>query len=194
MMAAVMKHVRGKLRGLLLVAAPILMAVAGACSSAGSPSASAPTTAPAQDFVAQPADFTSLRDMTTVRGFFVDNHLGHLDEAVAVANNPDGGVYPVGTIIQLVPQEAMVKRAAGFDPATNDWEFFTLEVSAQGTDHRHPGRRRGDQPLRGQQLRRLPPESRAQVGLRLRAGPWLRAAPDRRRRHRRHTARGPSAG
>ena len=133
MMAAVMKHVRGKLRGLLLIAAPILIAVAGACASGGSPSASPPTTAQAQDFVAQPADFVSLRDMTTVRGFFVDNRLGHLDEALAVANNPDGGVYPVGTVIQLVPQEAMVKRAPGFDPATNDWEFFTLDVSAQGT-------------------------------------------------------------
>jgi hypothetical protein len=42
-------------------------------------------------------------------------------------------VYPVGTIIQLVPQEAMVKRAPGFDPASNDWEFFALEVSPTGT-------------------------------------------------------------
>ena len=52
-----------------------------------------------------------------------------LDYMKQCANNPDGGVYPVGTVIQLVPQEAMVKRAAGFDPATNDWEFFSLDVS-----------------------------------------------------------------
>jgi hypothetical protein len=132
-MAAVMMQVMGKLRGLLLVAAPMLIAVAGACSSAGRPDAAPPTTAPTQDFVAQSVDFVNLHNMTTVRGFFVDNRLGHLDEAVAVANNPDGGVYPVGTVIQLVPQEAMVKRAAGFDPATNDWEFFSLDVSVQGT-------------------------------------------------------------
>ena len=27
----------------------------------------------------------------------------------------------------------MVKREAGFSPATNDWEFFELEVSPEGT-------------------------------------------------------------
>jgi hypothetical protein len=71
--------------------------------------------------------------MTKVRGFFIDNRLGHLDEALAVANSPKGGRYPVGTIIQLLPQEAMVKRRKGFDAATNDWEFFSLGVSSQGT-------------------------------------------------------------
>ena len=44
-------------------------------------------------------------------------------------NSPDGGTYPVGTIIQLVPQEAMVKRRAGWNPGSNDWEFFSLDVS-----------------------------------------------------------------
>jgi hypothetical protein len=39
----------------------------------------------------------------------------------------------VGTILQLVPQEAMVKRATGFSPSTNDWEFFSLDVSSTGT-------------------------------------------------------------
>jgi hypothetical protein len=39
----------------------------------------------------------------------------------------------VGTIIQLVPQEAMVKRRAGWNPATQDWEFFSLDVGAAGT-------------------------------------------------------------
>jgi hypothetical protein len=32
-----------------------------------------------------------------------------------------------------------VKRAPGFDPASNDWEFFNLEVSAQGTTIRARG-------------------------------------------------------
>jgi mono/diheme cytochrome c family protein len=27
----------------------------------------------------------------------------------------------------------MVKRAPGYSPATNDWEFFSLDVSATGT-------------------------------------------------------------
>ncbi|MFL6243354.1 MAG: hypothetical protein ACJ73V_10070 [Acidimicrobiia bacterium] len=86
-----------------------------------------------QDFVAQANDFRNLHTMTPVRGFFVDNLLGHLDEALAVANSPRGGTYPVGTIIQLVPQEAMVKREKGFSPATRDWEFFFLSVSPAGT-------------------------------------------------------------
>jgi hypothetical protein len=58
---------------------------------------------------------------------------GHLDEAVAVAESDEGGTYPVGTIIQLIPQEAMVKRAPGFDPDSNDWEFFTLDPTPAGT-------------------------------------------------------------
>jgi hypothetical protein len=51
-----------------------------------------------------------------------------------VANSPNGGVYPVGTIVQLVPQEAMVKRRRGWNPETHDWEFFFLATSATGTE------------------------------------------------------------
>jgi hypothetical protein len=81
----------------------------------------------------QANDFVNIHDMTPVRGFFIDNRLGHLDEALAVADDPKGGTYPIGTVIQLVPQEAMVKRAPGFDPKSNDWEFFALDVTPQGT-------------------------------------------------------------
>jgi len=85
------------------------------------------------DFDATPADFVHLDDMTRVRNLFISNPLGQLDEAVAVAESPTGGVYPVGTIIQLVPQEAMVKRRAGFLPEFADWEFFELEATPEGT-------------------------------------------------------------
>lgn len=88
---------------------------------------------PAEDFVAQASDFDCLKDWTKVRAFRVANGLGKLDAALAVANAPDGGTYPVGTILQLVPTEAMVKRGAGFSPETRDWEFFALTVSAEGT-------------------------------------------------------------
>ena len=81
----------------------------------------------------QAADFTNIHRMTEVNGHFIANRLGHLDQALAVARSRKGGRYPVGTLIQLVPQEAMVKRRAGFDPATKDWEFFFLDVSPQGT-------------------------------------------------------------
>jgi hypothetical protein len=125
----------------LLVAIPVVAALIAACGSSGGDDPSAgsgepsttPTTEP-EDLVMQAEDFVNLQDMTPVRGFFIDNRLGHLDEALAVADDPEGGgEYPVGTIIQLIPQEAMVKRAEGFDAGSNDWEFFSLEVSASGT-------------------------------------------------------------
>ena len=77
--------------------------------------------------------FRCLNDMTPVRHFYVDNLLGNVAETVAVANSADGGTYPEGAVVQLVPAEVMVKREAGFNPATNDWEFFELNVSPEGT-------------------------------------------------------------
>ena len=106
----------------------------GAAPSASRPAASATTGRPVstEDYAATAADFRSLKTMTKVRGFFVDNRRGHLAAAVAIAKANTGGVYPVGTILQLVPQEAMVKRRAGWNAATNDWEFFFLDVTKAG--------------------------------------------------------------
>jgi hypothetical protein len=130
----------GALKRAVFVAVPLVLALIAACSSGDDDTAAdaredetTTTTAP-EDIVLEAADFTNIHDMTAVRGFFVDNKLGHLDEALAVANDTEGGgAYPVGTIIQLVPQEAMVKRAPGFDPDSNDWEFFVLDATADGT-------------------------------------------------------------
>lgn len=77
--------------------------------------------------------FRCITDMTPVRGFYVDNLLGDVDATVAVANDLRGNRFPPGSVVQLVPQEAMVKREPGFSPATNDWEFFFLQVSPEGT-------------------------------------------------------------
>ena len=79
------------------------------------------------------ASFRCMRQMAQVRHFYVDNLLGNVMDTVKVANDPKGAVYPAGSVVQLVPTEAMVKREAGFSPATGDWEFFELEVSEQGT-------------------------------------------------------------
>lgn len=79
------------------------------------------------------ASFSCIRDMTPVRGFYVGNLLGHTEATLKVANSTTGGVYPVGSVVQLVPTEAMVKREPGYNPATKDWEFFELDVSAAGT-------------------------------------------------------------
>ena len=78
-------------------------------------------------------DFVCLTEMTPVRGFFVDNLLGDLDATLAVANSTDGGIYPVGSVVQLVPTEVMVKRESGFNQITKDWEFFELDVSEKGS-------------------------------------------------------------
>jgi hypothetical protein len=118
----------------VLVAIPVAVAlVAGCASGSGDDDAATTTTTEPEDVVVEADDFSALADMTPVRGFFIDNVAGHLDEAVAVAESDEGGTYPVGTIIQVIPQEAMVKRAPGFDPDSNDWEFFTLDVTAAGT-------------------------------------------------------------
>jgi hypothetical protein len=81
------------------------------------------------------ADFDCLQggEWTTVGVSRFKNVLGHTAEMLAVAQSADGGVYPVGTIIQLVPQEASVKRAKGYSPQSNDWEFFTLDPSSGTT-------------------------------------------------------------
>lgn len=106
-----------------------------ACGGADAPKGAglSSTTRRAEDLDMQAEDFVNLQTMTPVGNHFVANRLGHLDEALEIARSPKGGRYPVGTIIQLVPQEAMVKRRAGWNPATNDWEFFFLDVSPEGT-------------------------------------------------------------
>src|SRR4051812_987484 len=119
--------------GVGLVACVLTLLVAlGGCEASGSTAPKAPPKV-AEDLVMQAGDFTNLHDMTKVRGFYVDNRLGHLKQTLAAANSERGGTYPVGTILQLVPQEAMVKRRTGFDPATKDWEFFFLTTDGTGT-------------------------------------------------------------
>ncbi len=77
--------------------------------------------------------FSCIREMTPVRHFYVDNLLGDIDSTLAVANNPKGAIYPVGSVVQLVPTEVMVKRESGTSPATGDWEFFELTVNESGS-------------------------------------------------------------
>lgn len=83
--------------------------------------------------------FNCMRDMTKVRGFYVGNLKGDLAGTLAVANSADGGKYPEGSVVQLVPGEVMVKHGEGFSPATKDWEFFELDVSAEGSKIRKRG-------------------------------------------------------
>ncbi len=79
------------------------------------------------------ASFGCINEMTKVRSLFVSNLLGNLKGTLAIAKSIDGGEYPAGSVVQLVPTEVMVKRRKGFNIATKDWEFFELSVSKEGS-------------------------------------------------------------
>jgi len=83
--------------------------------------------------------FRCITAMTPVRQFYVDNLRGDLAATLAAAKSATGAVYPPGSVIQLIPGEAMVKREKGFNVATRDWEFFELDVSKDGTQIRKRG-------------------------------------------------------
>ena len=79
--------------------------------------------------------FSCIRDWTKVRNTYIKHaDPEKLKEAVRIFKNsvPDKE-YPVGTFLQLLPNEAMVKHSRQNFPGTNGWEFFDLDLSADGT-------------------------------------------------------------
>lgn len=88
-------------------------------------------TKPATKVVVTDATFSCIRNLKPVRGYYVGNVLGNVEASVKAAEA--SGKYPLGSVVQLVPTEAMVKREAGYNAATNDWEFFELAVSKTST-------------------------------------------------------------
>jgi hypothetical protein len=87
-----------------------------------------------EDYSPTPADFDCLKnsEWTIVGVSRYKNVLGHGAAMLAAARSATGGTFPVGTFVQLVAGEAMVKRGQGYSPASDDWEFFTLNTSASG--------------------------------------------------------------
>jgi hypothetical protein len=79
------------------------------------------------------ASFKCLHEMKQVGTMYVDNLLGNLDSTLAIAKAANGGTFPPGSVVQLLPGEAMVKLEKGANPATNDWKFFVLDLSAEGS-------------------------------------------------------------
>ena len=106
----------------------ILLPMLGACANF----------ATAEGLAVDSQTFDCIRNMTPVRGFFVSNLKGDIEGTLAVAN-AGSGIYPPGSIVQLVPTEVMVKHGEGFSPATKDWEFIELDVSAEGSTIRTRG-------------------------------------------------------
>ncbi|HEX5006010.1 MAG TPA: hypothetical protein VFV70_02790 [Hyphomonadaceae bacterium] len=122
--------------------AAIAIAFVTACAGSGnspalaadSTGAAAPAAKPAMTKVdITDASFGCIRDLKSVRGFYVGNLLGDINGTLAAANSASGAAYPVGSVVQLVPGEAMVKHGKGFNAATNDWEFFELDVQPAAT-------------------------------------------------------------
>jgi hypothetical protein len=75
--------------------------------------------------------FKCITQMTKVRHFYVDNLLGNLDETLDVAIEGRGD-YPEGSVVQVMPNEVMVKQQKGYNPATRDWEFFWIDLDKNG--------------------------------------------------------------
>lgn len=97
--------------------------------------------ASAQDLTVSEQTFGCILDWPKVRNTrFKHSDPEKLKEAMRIFRDsvPDQQ-YPVGTILQLVPSEAMVKHPHEKFPKTNGWEFFALDVSEAGTKIRDRG-------------------------------------------------------
>jgi hypothetical protein len=89
--------------------------------------------ATAEDLDMQLGDFASIQGLTMVSAGYSLVNKNHMTDALAVANSATGGKFPVGTII-LNPgangttiKEYSVKRRAGFNATTDDWEYFRVQ-------------------------------------------------------------------
>lgn len=96
---------------------------------------SMPASAASQDVTITEQSFGCILDWPKVRNTrFKHADPEKLKEAMRILRDsvPDKE-YPVGTILQLVPFEAMVKHPREKFPTSNGWEFFALDVSEKGT-------------------------------------------------------------
>src|ERR1700728_1979282 len=89
----------------------------------------------ADDLVVTEKSFGCVLNLPKVRNTRIQNpDPEKLREAIRIFRDsvPDKE-YPKGTILQLIPTEAMVKHDRAAFPNTNGWEFFALKVSSDGT-------------------------------------------------------------
>ncbi len=89
------------------------------------------------EFVATARDFRCLDEFAAVPGKsfrIYHRNAKKLARAIRIAAlDLRHRRYPVGTIVQVFPFEAMVKRGGGFNPDGGGWEFFNLKVRPGGT-------------------------------------------------------------
>jgi hypothetical protein len=89
----------------------------------------------ADDIAVSEQSFRCINDWPKIRNTYMYNaDPEKLKEAIRIFRDSVSDTqYPVGTILQLIPTEAMVKHSRGTFAKSNDWEFFSLDVSAAGT-------------------------------------------------------------
>jgi hypothetical protein len=89
------------------------------------------------EFIARAKDFQCIKAGAPVAGKkFVIFHKNpkKLARAIRIAESGKPHKhYPEGTIIQVFPDEAMVKRGGGFNPRGGGWEFFIFKVTPTKT-------------------------------------------------------------
>jgi hypothetical protein len=89
----------------------------------------------ADDLVITEKSFGCLLDLPKVRNTRIQNpDPEKLREAIRIFRDSVADrEYPAGTVLQLIPTEAMIKHDRAAFPKTNGWEFFALKVSVDGT-------------------------------------------------------------
>jgi hypothetical protein len=86
------------------------------------------------EFVAGEGDFGCVVRWSAAKNIHFAHRCGPEIDVRQQLENPQVGMrFPVGTILQATPHEAMVKRGGGFDPDHGDWEYFVLGVGPSGT-------------------------------------------------------------
>ncbi|MEJ0007716.1 MAG: hypothetical protein WDM77_15455 [Steroidobacteraceae bacterium] len=167
-----------------IIGIAVLMLLTGFSKPADASAPTASRKVSTTDVVVTKASFRCIRDMTAVRGFYVDNLLGNVAATVAVAESPTGGTYPPGSLVQVNPSLAMIKHLRGRNPETNDWEFVELDLNRSWCDHPRPRLRRPEHAV-WPQLLQLPQGGQGDLGHGLRADPRMQFDPA----HARHAPR-----
>ncbi|SPP65355.1 hypothetical protein NITLEN_30269 [Nitrospira lenta] len=89
----------------------------------------------AADLTVSEHSFGCIKEWTKVRNTYITHaDPQKLKDAVRIfKDSVPNKEYPVGTFLQLLPDEAMVKHPKQKFPETNGWEFFHLDLTGQGT-------------------------------------------------------------
>jgi hypothetical protein len=95
----------------------------------------------AEDVAVSERTFGCILDLPKIRNTRITNpDRDKLKDPMGIFRDSlPGREYPVGTILQLIPTEAMVKHPPQTFPETNGWEFFSLDVTTAGTKIRDRG-------------------------------------------------------